>query len=780
MTDPTKSMSDPIRSRPVTALLLAVIAAGGSLHAQEWGSTRHEQPGVARTSSSAGLDAAAVAAPLKLYTIRPCRLLDTRDPQSSALVAGNYGGVVTASKCQISPTAAAVSINVTATQASAPGYLTIFPSGSPLPGVSTLNYPVGKTKSNNATVPIGQGAIVIYPGQASGTVHAIIDAYGYWDNPANNQPPQVYAGPDQLVTLPSSVNLSGIVTDDGKPNASPTITWSKVKGPGTPTFTTPNAVSTSVSFDLPGTYVLRLSAFDGALTSSDDVVVNVNPQLGDLIRFLEQATFGPSAPVIFHVQDIGVGAYLTEQFSLPSSGWPSIAPSPSQVPATCNAVCQRDNYSMYLLQNRFYQIAMYGNDQLRHRVIWTLHQLFVVSGRDINLSSWYLPYILTLDRNAFGNYRQLLYEITLNPAMGKYLDMATSTKTNPNENYAREVLQLFSIGTELLNPDGTPVLDINGDPLPSYDQTTVTNFAKVFTGWQLAPNIAPGTPDYTTPLVANANNHDTTSKTLLNGLVTTAGQTALQDLNTALDNIFNHQNTAPFIARHFIHQLVTSNPSPAYVARVAAAFADNGSGVRGDLTAVVQAVLLDPEARGAVQYDPNYGHLREPVLYMCNLLRAFNPRSADLSTGSDGVVNGQAVAMGEDAWRPPTVFSYYPADYLLPGSTTVLAPEFGVLQATTALKRANFVNTMVFANIPVGTNVPNGTAIDISVLVALAGNPVALVDYLNQNLMHGAMSTAMQNDVIAAVNAVAATNPTLRAQQALYLVATSSQYQVEQ
>jgi hypothetical protein len=168
------------------------------------------------------------------------------------------------------------------------------------------------------------------------------------------------------------------------------------------------------------------------------------------------------------------------------------------------------------------------------------------------------------------------------------------------------------------------------------------------------------------------------------------------------------------------------------------------------------------------------------VLYLCNILRAFNPRSADLSTASDGVVNGQAVAMGQDVWRPPTVFSYYPADYLLPGSTTILAPEFGVLQATTALKRANFVNTMTFSNIPIGTNVPNGTAINISNLVGLAGNPTALVDYLNQILMHGAMSTTMQNDVITAVNAVAATNPTLRARQALYLVATSSQYQVEQ
>ena len=775
MQDRTRSTQVSVarRTRPLSGLIVAMAILPTALFAQE-------PPRVARVPETRSLDAAAASVATRLYTLRkPCRLIDTRDPGQGALGAGTLRGV-SALPCQVSPTASALSVNVTATAATTGGYLTVFASGAATPNVATVNYSANQTRANNATVGVGGGAIAIYAGQASGAVHAIIDASAYWDSPANNQPPSVDAGADQLVTLPNSGVLSGFVSDDGKPNASPTISWSKVKGPGTPTFTSPNAASTSVSFDLPGTYVLRLTAFDGALTSADDVTVNVNPSLGDLVRFLEQSTFGTSPALISHVQQIGVGAFLTEQFSLPSTGWPYIGPTPSNVPATCNSVCQRDAYSMYQLQNRLYLNAMYGNDQLRQRVIWALHQLFVVSGRDINVANWYLQYILTLDRNAFGNYRQLLYEITLNPAMGKYLDMATSTKNNPNENYAREILQLFSIGTELLNPDGTSILDINGDPLPSYDQTTVTNFAKVFTGWQLAPNVAPGTPDYTTPMVANATNHDTTSKTLLNGLVTTAGQTALQDLNTALDNIFNHQNTAPFIARHFIHQLVTSNPSPAYIGRVAAVFANNGAGVRGDLAAVVQAVLLDPEARGAVQYDPNYGHLREPVLFLCNLLRAFNPRSANLSTGSDGVVNGQAVAMGQDAWRPPTVFSYYPADYLLPGSTTVLAPEFGVLQATTALKRANFVNTMVFSSIPVGTNVPNGTAIDISVLVSLAGNATTLVDYLNQVLMHGAMSTTMQNDVIAAVNAVAATNPTLRAQQALYLVATSSQYQVEQ
>jgi uncharacterized protein (DUF1800 family) len=788
-----------------TALLAALTAVPAALLAQDAPTvlapdepavlgqaepTRLEPPRIDRVPEQGKvLDAAAVLTPSRLYPLRqPCRLIDTRDAGVGALTAGSLRGIATA-QCGVSPTAAAISINVVATGGTAGGFLTVFASGTATPNVATVNYAAYATKANNATVGVGAGAIAVYCGQASGSVHAIIDAYGYWDNPSNNQPPIVNAGADQVVQLPGTVTVTGTVTDDGKVNATPTLTWSKVSGPGTPNFTSPNALSTVVSFDLPGNYTLRLSAFDGGITGYDDVNVIVNPSVPDLVRFLEQSTMGPSPALIGHVQQIGLGAWFNEQFALPSSGMPYIPPAPSNVPANCNSFCQRDNYSMYLLQNRFFLNAMYGNDQLRQRAVWTLHQLFVVSGRDINVSSWYLPYWQILDNNAFGNYRQLLQQITLNPAMGIYLNMAGSNKNNPNENFAREILQLFSIGTDLLNPDGTPQLDqVTGDILPSYDQNVVTNMAKILTGWNLAANIAPGVPDYNSYMIANNNNHDTTAKQLLvypgQTGVTPAGLTALADLNIALDMIFNHPNVGPFIARHYIRQMVTSNPTPAYVGRVAAVFNNNGLGVRGDLKAVIKAVLLDPEARGEVQYDPNYGQLREPVLFETNVLRMWNPRSANLSTASDGVVNNQAVAMGQDVWRPATVFSYYPADYLLPGSTTVLGPEFGVQQATTALKRANFVNTMVFSNIPVGTNVPNGTAIDFSNLVPYAtsptpGSPTDLVDYLNHTLMHSSMSLSMYNRILATVVAVPASNPQLRAKQALYLVLSSSQYWVK-
>jgi uncharacterized protein (DUF1800 family) len=504
-------------------------------------------------------------------------------------------------------------------------------------------------------------------------------------------------------------------------------------------------------------------------------------------RLLEQASFGPTPAEIARVQSIGIRAYLDEQFALPISGYPAMALQPTTVPPTCDATCQRDNYSHYLLQRRFFERAMYDQDQLRQRVAWALHKIMVVSGRDIMQPSWMVPYLQILDNRAFGNYRQLLYEITLNPAMGRYLDMVSSTRNNPNENYAREILQLFSVGTDKLNPDGTPILDANGMALPTYDQSVVDGFTKVFTGWRLAPQPQPGVADYINPMVLGgvipetSGNHDFTSKTLLDGATIPARTAnvanAYLDLNDAIDNIFNNPNVGPFIAKLLIHDMVTSNPSPAYVSRVAAKFNNNGSGVRGDLKAVVEAILLDSEARSPV--GTAVGHLREPALFINNILRMFDAKSADRTQNSDGYLNPQCVNMDQDVLRPPTVFSYFPADYGLPGAAGLLGPEFGILGTSTSLRRANFINTIVFSTIAVSSNAPRGTAIDLSALQALASNPTALVDEVNRIMMHNTMSAEMRNSIITAVTAVSATNTLKRARTAVYLVATSSQYQVQ-
>jgi len=434
---------------------------------------------------------------------------------------------------------------------------------------------------------------------------------------------------------------------------------------------------------------------------------------------------------------------------------------------------------MYPLQNRFFVNARYGADQLRQRVAFALHQILVVSGVDVTQPSWMAPYLQILDRNAFGNYRQLLYEITLNPAMGNYLDIANNTKTNPNENYAREVLQLFSIGTVRLKSDGTQQLDSSGNPIPTYTQTTVNNFARVFTGLRFATAPATGVPNYIDPMVPNESQHDVGSKTLLNDAVLPAGRSTLQDINDAIDDIFNDPNVGPFISKQLIQHLVTSNPSPGYVARVAAAFDGVNTGVRGDLKAVVRAILMDPEARGDVKADPGYGHLRHPALFIANLLRAFSARSASGNGDTDGYLNPQAVLMGMDVFRPPSVFSYFSPSTVVPGTAGVRGPEFAIFSTSTALRRVNFVNTIVFGTIAVGTNSPSGTSLDLSEYQSLAANPEAMVQELNVLLLHGTMSAAMRDSVIGAVSAVPFTNTLKRARTAVYLVASSSQYQVE-
>jgi uncharacterized protein (DUF1800 family) len=504
------------------------------------------------------------------------------------------------------------------------------------------------------------------------------------------------------------------------------------------------------------------------------------PSAADATRLLEQSTWGPTPALVQHVLNVGFERFLEEQFDAPASSYPTLPLYPTTRDTTLcpnGSTCQRDNYTMYPVQNRFFVNGLYGADQLRQRVAFALHQIIVVSGVDITQPSWMTPYLQVFDRHAFGSFRQLLYDITLNPAMGNYLDVNNNTRTRPNENYAREILQLFSIGTVRLNLDGTQQLDATGQPIPTYDQTIVNNFARVFTGWRFAPGTT-GIPNYIDPMVVNEAQHDVGSKALLNGMVLPAGQGTVKDLADAIDNIFNDPNVGPFISKQLIQHLVTSNPSPAYVARVASVF-NGAGGTRGDLRAVVKAILLDSEARGDTKVDANYGRLRHPAQFILNLLRAFGARSADGTTDSDGYLNPQSVNMGMDVFRPPSVFSYFSPATVVPGTSGTRGPEFGLFTTSTALRRANFVNTMAFSRIAVSTNAPNGTSLDLSAMQALAANPAQLVDALNTLLMHGTMSAEMRQSIINAVSAVAATNALKRARTAVYLVATSSQYQVE-
>ena len=317
--------------------------------------------------------------------------------------------------------------------------------------------------------------------------------------------------------------------------------------------------------------------------------------IADTVRLLEQAAFGPTRTEVPRVQALGFRAYLNEQFAAPPTGYPNLPLYPSSDSVGCPAgtsreICVRDNYSMYPLQTRFYKNALSGNDQLRQRVSFALHQIFVVSGRELYEPSWMAPYLQTIDRNALGNFRQLLYELTLNPAMGHYLNMVGNSKVKPNENYAREVLQLFSVGPDLLNLDGTVRTDAQGKRIPTYDQTTITEFARVFTGWNFAAQKTwtvdgqTSVVNYADPMIPvnNQNIHDPDQKTLLQGAVLPAGQSTEQDLNAAIDNIFNHPNVGPFIAIRLLRSMVTSNPRPAYVQRVAVTFNNSCAGLYAD------------------------------------------------------------------------------------------------------------------------------------------------------------------------------------------------------
>jgi uncharacterized protein (DUF1800 family) len=432
----------------------------------------------------------------------------------------------------------------------------------------------------------------------------------------------------------------------------------------------------------------------------------------------------------------------------------------------------------------------------------------VTSETDIPLPSWMRGYQQLLYRSALGNFRQLLFDVTLHPAMGRFLDMLNNRcqkgnpvnanvcrnglTSQPNENYAREVLQLFSIGTYVLNQDGTRKLDPNNNPIPSYDQKTVEEFARVFTGWILAPALAAPAdsgattvPNYRDPMMQHLDSssredyHDRGEKVLLNGTRLTAGRTALQDLNDAIDNIAYHPNVAPFISKQLIQQLVESNPSPAYVARISAVFTANRFS-NTQLFEVVKAILLDPEARGDNRDPltaPNYGKLREPVLFMTNILRSLNATS-------DGVLNSPGGGIGtadmsEDLFNAPSVFNYFPPGARVPAENAA-GPEFAIFSSLTALRRDNFVNQVVYSTIaPSPPNRPLGTSIDLTPFNGLAANPDQLLDALNNLMLHGSMSASMRQAIKGAVSAISSTNAIARVRAAVYLIATSSQYQVQ-
>ncbi len=336
----------------------------------------------------------------------------------------------------------------------------------------------------------------------------------------------------------------------------------------------------------------------------------------------------------------------------------------------------------------------------------------------------------------------------------------------PNENYARELLQLFTIGLTELNPDGSPKRDAAGNPIATYGQREVLSLARAFTGWTYSPR--PGQyrgsiqPYYSAPMVAFEPNHDTDPKQLFNGAVLPAGQTAQQDLDSALRNIFEHPNVGPFLARGLIQQMVTSNPSPEYIARVAMAFNDNGSGARGDLKAVLRAILLDSEATDIQQSTG--GHLREPVLYLTAMLRLIGATIAD-----HPFLSYQSADLGQRLLFPPSVFSYFSPSYRYPGSN-VVAPEFQIVTAQSAMNRMNYVARLI--------NGGFGKEVELDLLrfVDAAGDTTLLLDIVNREFFGGRMQAEVRRAIFDAVQAQ--TDRRSKALTGLYLAGSSPFYQV--
>ena len=360
------------------------------------------------------------------------------------------------------------------------------------------------------------------------------------------------------------------------------------------TLPTPAAGTTSVAVNAlnpnPG------SAASAVATAQIQVV---KVPISAAARLLDQATFGPTLADMQHVQSIGLNAYIAEQMATPATLLPDVAnPAPAQ--------CLKN--AAYCAQSEWWQLALTANDQLRQRVAFALSEMFVVSANSINGYA-ITPFHNILAQDAFANFSTLMKDVTLSPAMGAYLNMLNSYKPGngqiANENYAREMMQLFTTGTDQLNPDGSLVLDSSGNPIPVYTQAQVQAFARAYTGWTYAT--APGTqhrPGSPTthrtvddPMAAVESAHDMASKILLNGTTLPSGQTAETDLERRSRQHLRPSERRPFVCRQLIQHLVASNPTPAYVARISAVFADNGSGVRGDLAAVVNAILMDPEAR---------------------------------------------------------------------------------------------------------------------------------------------------------------------------------------
>lgn len=547
--------------------------------------------------------------------------------------------------------------------------------------------------------------------------------------------------------------------------------------------------------------VLLAACGGGGGGGSGPPVVNPPPlpavSRAEAYRFLNQATFGATDADSQSVIAMGYEAWIDQQLQRPASlELPQVQAAFATYPPGADFTRLHEDRIDIWLRN-----ALAAPDQLRQRVAFALSEIMVISQLSplVGYPWGSASYYDMLARNAFGNFRQLMEDVTLHPAMGVYLSMLGNQKPDaarnirPDENYARELMQLFTIGLVELNRDGSVRLDAQGNSIPTYDQPVIEGFAHVYTGWHFAgaPSFdlaRPNIQNQTVPMQAYAEQHDTGTKRLLSyaGAARAqipAGQTPQQDLEDALDNIFGHPNVAPFISKQLIQRLITSNPSPQYVERVARVFENDGAGRRGELGAVVKAILLDPEARQA-PVTATAGKLGEPLLRLTRIWRAYGARS------QSGTLNVQNIPgfIGQGPLQAPSVFNFFSPFYAPPGEILdqgLVAPE---MQLTTEylsslLTNYFFVLSFCYNTAPVqgcpavpAALAPDLVVIDTAPERALAGDAAALVDGIADRLAGGPISPALRAEARVMVERVPATEASLRVAEALYLITTSPEF----
>jgi endo-chitodextinase len=538
-------------------------------------------------------------------------------------------------------------------------------------------------------------------------------------------------------------------------------------------------------------------AFDNLGASASSVPVSFSVVLpppsttaaDDAVRLLLQATFGPSRADVDRVRAMGATAWLDEQFRLP------ITHSHLGYLREVRTLTGMDAGEEHAYE-AIWQNYLFGADQLRARVAFALSEIVVISNIAPDQNPWALAsWMDMLYRNAFGNYRTLLEEATLQPAMGYYLNMLGNDRENPgegyrpNENYARELMQLFTIGLVRLNPDGTPARNASGATLPTFDQSVVEGYAQVFTGWNFAGNDTasddafywPPVENWIDPMVPWPKHHSPGAKKLVDGRVLPAGQAPRKDLADALDSLFNHPNAGPFLARRLIQFLVTSNPSPGYVARVAARFDNNGGGVRGDLAAVVRAILADAEARDpTLAMAPTFGKLREPVIRFTHLMRATGAKAAN---GRNSVwwLDSPEDGLGQSPLLAPSVFNFFSPFFTRPGPIAqagLVAPELQIHTETQVVGNANFLSSVLWDR-GFGFADAGRLRMDLAPWTALAANPTALVDAINLVFTANTLSASTRASMARAAAAVPAGEKAERVRVVLTLLMVAPDFVVQ-